>query len=289
MNFLNAEYLADTPQHRFATIDGVRIRYRDSGGPGLPVLLSHGIGGSLELWDRQFDGSLSSLRLIAWDAPNHGLSDLTHRTEDFDSYAAWALKLSDALGLEAFIAAGNSMGAAVSLRLAGLAPDRVAGLVLANAAALGPEVTPVFRLFSLPLLGELMNRPSDKGVDLQIKSIVRDPACISADLRDVIRRNTFRPGGTKAFLATLRRMTGVGGQRKTGWQKSHALLAGLTCPALIVHGRHDAVLPARHSEMAARRTPGAQLMILEDCGHTPQVEAPQIFNKAMAEFAARLA
>jgi 2-hydroxy-6-oxonona-2,4-dienedioate hydrolase len=288
MNQLRAEPMTTDSQIRYVTIDGIRIRCRDQGGPGLPVLLSHGIGGSLELWDRQFDGGLPGLRLIAWDAPNHGMSDLTHRTEDFDSYAAWALKLADALGLEAFIAAGNSMGAAVSLRMAGLASDRVAGLVLANAAALGPEVTPVFRLFSLPFLGEVMTKPSDKGVDLQIKSIVKNISCITPDLRTVIRRNTFKPGGTAAFLATLRSMTGVMGQRKAGWQKSHAQLAALTCPVLIIHGREDAVLPAKHSQAAARLTPLAQLLILEDCGHTPQVEAPEVFNAALADFASGL-
>ena len=289
MNDIKAERPTASLQDQFTTIDGKKIRYHDSGGPGLPVLLSHGITGSLELWDPQFDGSLSHLRLIAFDAPNHGLSDLTGRVEDFDSYAVWALKFADALGLDSFVAAGNSMGAAVSLRLAGLAPGRVAGLVLADAASLGPEVFTAFRLFAVPVLGEVMTKPSDKGVELQIKALVKDPSCISAGLRAVLRRNAFKPGGRDAFLAALRTTLNLKGQKKVIWQKSHALLADVTCPSLIIHGRQDVVVPVKHSEAAARLAPKAQLLVFEDCGHTPQIEQPQVFNKALAAFMTGLA
>jgi 2-hydroxy-6-oxonona-2,4-dienedioate hydrolase len=275
-------------QDQNTTVGGKKIRYRDTGGSGMPVLLSHGIGGSLELWNQQLKAAPPGLRLIAWDAPNHGLSDLSGQTEDFDSYAVWALKLADALGLGRFVAAGNSMGAAVSLRLAGLAPERIAGLMLVNTAALGTGVTPIFRLFTLPLLGEAMNKPSDKGAEMQIKAIVKDTACVSDELRTAIRRNVAKPGGAAAFLASLRATMSPMGQRRVVWQKSLALLSGLTCPALIIHGRNDTVLPVAQSEEAARLTSRARLMVFEDCGHTPQVEKPAAFNQAMAEFASEL-
>lgn len=79
-------------------------------------------------------------RIIARDAPNHGLSGLTGRTEDWESFARWLLAFADTLRLDPFIAAGNSMGGALSLRDAGLVPERAKGVVLANAASLGREV-----------------------------------------------------------------------------------------------------------------------------------------------------
>ncbi len=276
-------------QDQFITVNGLQIRYRDTGGAGLPILLTHGIGGSLELWQPQLDALGKTHRLIAWDVPNHGLSGLTGKAEDWNSYAAWYLAFADALGLAQFIAAGNSMGGALSLRLAGLAPARVRGVVLANAASLGREVFPVFRIMTLPILGEVMNKPSAKGVDMALSAIVKDKSCVSADLRAAMLRNQFKTGGAAAFVATLRATTNLFGQRADVWQESHSLLAELGVPMLVLHGRQDAVLPLKHSEAAAKLARHAQLVVLENCGHTPQIEKPAEFNAALVAFAAKLA
>jgi 2-hydroxy-6-oxonona-2,4-dienedioate hydrolase len=273
-------------QDQFFTVNGLQIRYRDTGGAGLPIVLTHGIGGSLELWQPQLDALGKTHRLIAWDVPNHGLSGLTGKAEDWESYAAWYVAFADAVGLDRFIAAGNSMGGALSLRIAALAPSRVRGVFLANAASLGRAVFPVFRMMTLPILGEAMNKPSEKNVDMAISAIVKDKSCISADLRAAMLRNQFKEGGAAAFVATLRACTNLLGQRAACWQKSAALLAELDVPMVLLHGRQDAVLPLKHSEAAAKQARHAQLVVLEDCGHTPQIEKPAEFNAALTAFAA---
>lgn len=269
---------------QFIDVAGIRIRYRDSGGPGLPILLTHGIGGSLELWTPQMTGMGQSHSIIAWDVPNHGLSGLTGKAEDWESYAARLLAFADALGLDQLIAAGNSMGGALSLRLAALAPARVKGVFLANAASLGPDVFPVFRMMTVPLLGEMMSKPSEKGLDMQLGAIVKNPACVDSDLRAALLRNLFKEGGNTAFLATIRSTTSVFGQRKSTWGHSHALLRSLSVPMVILHGRQDAVVPLKHSEHAAKLARSARLIVLEDCGHTPQIEQPAAFNAAVNQF-----
>ena len=275
-------------EDRFIDVSGVRVRYRDSGGPGLPIVLTHGIGGSLELWTPQLSDLGQSHRIIAWDAPNHGLSDLTGKVEDWESYAGWLLAFADSLGLDQFIAGGNSMGGALSLRVAGLAPDRVKGVVLANAASFGREVFPVFRLMTLPVLGGVLTKPSEKGVDLALSAMVRDQACVTPDMRAAMRRNQFKEGGAAAFLATLRTGSTVFGQRASTWTTSHGLLSTLDMPMLILHGRQDAVLPLKHSEHAAKLAKSAHLIVMEDCGHTPQIEKPAEFNTALSAFARML-
>lgn len=275
-------------EDRFVKVDGVTLRYRDSGGSGVPIVLTHGISGSLELWTPQLRDLGATDRVIAWDVPNHGLSDLTRRIENWDSYAAWLLRFVDALRLETFIAAGNSMGGALSLRVAGLVPNRVRGVVLANAASLGPEVFPVFRMMTLPILGDLMTKPSKKGVDMVLSAIVKDQACVDADLRAAMLRDQFKPGGAAAFVGTLRACTTIFGQRAVTWQTSHQLLANLDVPMLILHGREDKVLPVKHSEEAAKRAKRAKLVVLENCGHTPQIEQPEAFSAALQDFATSL-
>lgn len=267
---------------QFADIDGTQIRYRDSGGAGPAVLMTHGIAESLEFWHRQFDALGRSLRLIAWDLPGHGLSDERAGAMDLEGQAAVAWKLLDHLGVERAHLVGNSLGAAMSLRMVAQVPGRVASLLLANSAALGSEVFGAFRLMTLPLLGELMNKPGPTAVAQQIKAIVHRPEAITPEVRAAIERNVRRPGGGRHFLTLLRGLTSLRGQRSGVWQRSHDILHQLPgLPVLIVHGEHDVVLPVEHSRRAHAIARGSELQVLADCGHTPQLEQPDLFNRTL--------
>ena len=241
--------------------------------------MTHGIAESLEFWHRQFEVLGSSVRLIAWDMPGHGLSDERADAMDLEGLAAVAWKLLDELGVERVHLVGNSLGAAMSLRMAALAPGRVRSLLLANSAALGPEVFGAFRLMTLPLLGELMNRPGPMAVAQQIKAIVHRPEAITPEVRTAIERNVQRPGGGRHFLAMLRGLTSLRGQHTRVWQRSHDILRQLPNVSLVfVHGEQDVVLPVDHSRRAQALVPGSELLVFERCGHTPQLEQPYAFN-----------
>lgn len=264
----------------FARIDGTQVRYRDSGGTGPAVLMTHGIGESLEFWHRQMETLGASLRLIAWDLPGHGLSDERADAMDLEGQAAVAWKLLDQLGVERVHLVGNSLGAAMSLRMASQTPGRVRSLLLANSAALGAEVFGAFRVMTLPLLGELMNRPGPTAVAQQIKAIVHRPEAITPEVRSAIERNVGRPGAGRHFLALLRGLTSLRGQHTRVWQRSHAILRQLPdLPVLFVHGEHDVVLPVEHSRRAHAVARGSALVVLADCGHTPQLEVPEAFDR----------
>ena len=269
---------------QWVTVGGVRIRYVDTGGEGMPILLCSGIGGSLELWSRQLEALGDDLRLVAWDYPGHGLSDPGGQIHDPDSYAVVALDLMDALGLARVVVVGNSLGGAIALRMAGLAPDRVAGMVLASPAMTGPEVFLPFRLMTLPLLGEIMTRPGKLSVEQQLAALFHDPAVATDDLRRVVWRNVHKGGAAQTLLATLRKTLRLGGVRKSYWLRSRELLRSSTCPILFIHGKQDVVLPFQHSVDGSSLAPRSKVQLIEGCGHTPQVERPEAFNAALATF-----
>jgi pimeloyl-ACP methyl ester carboxylesterase len=265
-------------------IDGARIRHRDSGGTGPAVLVTHGIGESLEFWHRQFDALGQSLRLIAWDMPGQGLSDELASAMSLDGQAGVAWKLLDQLGVDQVHLVGNSLGAAMSLRMADQKPARVASLALCNSASLGAEVFGAFKLMALPWLGELMNRPGPMAVAQQIKAIVLRPEAITPQVRAAIERNVHRPGGAAHFLKLLRAMTTLGGQRREVWARSHQILSNLRMPTRIVHGEQDVVLPIAHSIAAHSLCNGSDLVRLHDCGHTPQLEQAAVFNALLQKW-----
>ena len=273
-------------ENRILRVDGFDIRYQEAGGAGPVLLCIHGIGGSLELWNRQLEGLSSYCRVIAVDLPGHGLSDLGHQPYDLPDFADVCWCFPDALGIEKVVLAGNSMGGAVALLMAGSAPHRTEKVILAGAASLGRRSPFPFRLMSLPFIGEVMTKPNKAGIQQQLNAIFFEPQAVTDDVQIFVTRNAYKPGGAQAFLSTLRFMTDFGGQRQAMVDRAHRTLAGLEIPVLFVHGREDAVVTVQHSIEAQRLTPNSKLLILEKCGHTPQWEQPAQFNQATVEFLA---
>jgi pimeloyl-ACP methyl ester carboxylesterase len=63
-----------------------------------------------------------------------------------------------------------------------------------------------------------------------------------------------------------------------------SLLRRLRLPALIVWGRQDAIVPVSCGEVYHQSIRGSRLVIMEQCGHAPQIEKPQEFLNIVAEF-----
>lgn len=271
----------------YISIDGVRVRYRDSGAAGPVVLLVHGIGGSLELWSGQFASANQGMRLIAVDLPGHGLSGFGERPFAAKTFAAFLWKFADALGLNQVHLAGNSLGGAIGLQMQAQQPARVQSMLLAAAANLGRECPLPFRLMTLPLLGELMSRAGPMAITQQIQAIFGPSFVVTDGLRKTIERNVMRPGAQAAFLATVRLLSDLSGQRASLVADAHAALASVSVPVLMLHGRQDSVIPFAHSEHAHTLVPTSQLQLVDDCGHTPQLEQADIFNTALRTLVAQ--
>lgn len=266
-------------------LGGVSVRYRDSGGAGPVLLMSSGIGQSLEFWDRQFEALSGAFRLIAWDYPAHGESEPGADGYSVDSLAKLCIALLDKLAISEATLVGNSLGGAVSLRAQSIAPRRVQGLVLAAPAFSGRKVFAPFKLFTLPILGPLLTKPSDKAVEMQVTGVFHPRFTPDATLLAAIRRNVFKPGAQGPFLRFMRDTLSLTGVRGS----IIALMRDLysTCPSrlLIIHGQQDQIIPFEQSQACAALARNAQFVLFEDCGHAPQLEHPEQFNALVRDFA----
>ena len=177
-------------------VAGLTLRIRDSGGPGLPVLLTHGIGrlaGAVEPPVRDSRSGAAPDCLGSARARPVGQRPGRQRPGCHGPPGLAAAGMRWAWGGALLV--GNSLGwALVSLRMAGQAPQRALGLLLAAAATLGRDTVLPFRLMTLPGLGTLMSRPGPMAVQQQIRAIVHRPQAITAEVREAIVRNVMRPG-----------------------------------------------------------------------------------------------
>lgn len=269
---------------QFITVKDVNLRYRDTGGNGPALLLTHGIGSSLETWSRQEEALGKGFRVISWDLPGHGLSGHGQQPYGADKFAETAWALLDALKVDTVTLSGNSLGAAISIRMLAVHAARVKSLVLLNGATLGTDIPLPFKLMLLPILGAVFTKPSERSVDMQIKAIFHPDFPVTDEIRALVRRNAYKEGGQQSFVNTLRALSTLSGQRPQEVARSLSILSQATCPVVFAHGRQDDVLPLDHSVNTQRLTPGSELLVLENCGHTPQIEKPDEVNRLLMRY-----
>jgi pimeloyl-ACP methyl ester carboxylesterase len=129
----------------YATNDGIRIHYRLAGTPdGPPLLLLHGLGGSLHDWDEGYAEPLGAThRLILVDARGHGRSDKPHDPAAYRTalLAADVLAVLDHAGVARAHYYGYSMGGTIGYYLAAHVPQRLRSLIVNGAGATDREST----------------------------------------------------------------------------------------------------------------------------------------------------
>ena len=271
----------DFPSDQYVTVEGHRVRYWEAG-KGPAIVLMHGLANSVITWRKNVEALSHHFRVIALDLPGHGLSDMPKVRFGLPEGAAFVASFLDELAVDRAHLVGNSMGGAVALELALARPERAASLTLADSAGLGREIALVLRLGSLPLLGEYARRPTLKGVRNLVRWLVHDPALVDEDELPLRLAYLKREGSAQALLRFLRTGVGLFGQRPG--TRRDASLASLSVPTLIFWGAQDPLFPIRQAEQAARAIPGATLHVFDACGHWPQYEHPDEFNRLLGGF-----
>jgi pimeloyl-ACP methyl ester carboxylesterase len=177
---------------------------------------------------------------------------------------------------EYFSLVGLSMGGYVAQEIMRQAPHRVGRLALLDTSARADSDEQHARRRGLI---ELAGKGHFKGVTPQLlpQLIGRDRLTDTA-LVDTIMAMAERVGHD----AFLRQQTAIMGR-----PDGRADLGRIACPTLVLCGRDDAVTPvALHEEMAAA-IPGAELVVVEDCGHLSTIERPEAVNAALRRWLGR--
>lgn len=115
---------------------GARLRYA-VGGDGTPLVLVHGLGGTIENWRALAPPLAAGHRVLVPDLPGHGRSGLLPDARNVDALAESVLAELDAEAIRGAVWIGHSLGGLVALRAAALRPDAARGLVLAASAGIG--------------------------------------------------------------------------------------------------------------------------------------------------------
>ena len=225
----------------------------------MSLVLLPGLLCDAALWAPQV-GDLSGLR-SAW------IADLTRH----DSIAEMAAAVLREAPAERFALAGLSMGGYVAQEIVRQAPRRVERLALLDTRARPDEPEETQRRHALM---ELAQREGGFApVTNRMLPLLVHPARVKDEpLVRTIREMAERVG----LAAYLRQQSAI-----IGRPDFRPLLPAIRCPTLVLCGRQDALTPlVFHTEIAAA-IPGAELEVIEACGHLSTLERPAEVNAAL--------
>jgi pimeloyl-ACP methyl ester carboxylesterase len=246
-------------------------------GQGPDVLLLHGLGATKSSFFDTAAALSQAYRVHAIDLPGFGFSSKPMlATYDSPFFARTVCKVMDELGVGRAHIVGNSMGGRVALEIALSRPDRVGALVLLCPAVafIRRGLHPVVWLLR-PELGMLPHRFRRATVAAQFWSMFADRDKVDPSVADIVvdefQRIYQSAGARFAFLSAARNLYL---ERPFGEQGFYGRLSRLERPALFVWGSEDKLIPAGFSRHVARWLPNAEQVVIDGCGHVPQVERP---------------
>jgi pimeloyl-ACP methyl ester carboxylesterase len=273
------------PQDQYTQVQGHRIRYWTQGESGSTVLLLHGISCSVLEWEHNIAALSQQHRVIALDLLGCGMSDKPVDADyDMQTQARFVFDFMDSMGLSSVHMVGNSMGGRIAMECAAMKPERVKSLVLSAPAGIGKDTLFNFRLASLPVLGELLTKPSMFGLGMIWKLAFHDTRFVTRDMVAEKVALAQLPNAQTVFLKTLRGFLGFGGFPDAPRQAFHARIQQIKCPSLVIWGQQDQFLPVSHVQVLKPLLAHAQYELIDQCGHVPMTEITERFNQMVVSF-----
>jgi pimeloyl-ACP methyl ester carboxylesterase len=264
---------------RETTVDGHRLRYVRTG-TGSLVVLVHGFASSLYTWKDLIPLLAESHDVVALDLPGFGASDLPVDLS-FEDLPAAVVGLMDHLGIGRAALVGNSMGGTVVAVVAAERPERVEALVLVDAAGFNTEAESLplpVRLMTTPLAGLLDRLPGKRLlVERSLREVFHDDGHVTDERVSEYLAAARRPGSVAALQSLL-----ASSADRRGAVIDR--LPRIEAPTLVVWGRDDLWIPVAHADRFVEAIPGARKVVLDECGHLPHVEKPEVVGAALVEF-----
>ena len=239
-----------------------------------PLVLLHGWGLNLRVFDRLRAALGAEQRVLAIDLPGHGASPWAGQA----SGQQWLACIADLLPRAATLL-GWSLGGQLALQLASRASLAVRRLVLVATsprfvrAADWPHglAAATLQQFAAQLERDPQQTVADF-LELQVRGSLDAPA-VRASLRQALQQHgTARPEALRAALALLEH------------NDLRELARGINIPTLVVTGQYDRVTPPQAGQALAQLLPQGRLLQIARAGHAPFISHPQQVSAALLEF-----
>jgi pimeloyl-ACP methyl ester carboxylesterase len=243
---------------RRATVTDVgpyRVHALEAGEGADCVVLLHGLSGSSRWWNRTMDAFARRYRVLVPDVVGFGRTRCPGPLPGIAELASILAEWMEMRGVPRAHVVGHSMGGQLAVHLAAEHPQRVARLVLVDAAGIRRPLSPATVL----RFAREVAPPARWGDPVFLPVIVRD--AMTAGPRNILR-------AIRHILA----------------DDVRPLLGRIAAPTLVLWGGRDTIVPVAHAADFRAAIPGARLVVLPRAAHNPMVDRPAEFNRAVLRF-----
>ena len=259
-----------------ATINGRKVRYLEAGS-GWPVVFIHAFPLNADMWRPQLERVPEGWRFIAPDLRGFGPDAApASGSITLDDMAGDIAALLDELALDPAVIGGLSMGGYITFALFRRAPERFSGMILADTRAQGD---------------------SPEGLEGRRRMIAlaraEGPGGVAQSmLPKLLGKTTFErrpeiPQRVRAMIETAPTQGIIAAvEAMMGRPDSTQDLARISCPTLVVVGEEDVLTPVTDAIALQNQVARSRLVILPEAGHLSNLEVPDGFALALADFLA---
>ena len=263
------------PELKYLSYRQGQIAYRETG-TGQTLFFLHGMNGNSKSWENLFYSLSSSFRVVAWDAPSFGGSDVFG--DNIEEYKNAAKALIETLKLKKIILIGHSMGGLIASQLAYDNDVSVSGLILSSThlgfgckkgEPLMERYANRLKTFSTKLsdIDYAMERAQRNTPEGTSESVIKFLANVALD----IRKESIRDGG-----------------RMSQETDNTNICKDLKMPVLILSGGKDTVISTEMHASLIAALPRAHKVVFPKAGHASFAEYPDQFNYQVTAFAKKV-
>lgn len=264
----------------FLDAGGVRTRFLSSGTPDKPLLLLlHGTGGHAEAYSRNLAVHGEHFWTVAIDLLGHGWTDKPASGYEIADYGRHVLDVIRTLGRERAHVSGESLGGWVAAWLALHHPESVDRLVLNTTGGwtAHPEVMARIKRLSM----EAVNDPSPDRIRGRLEFLMHDVTKVNDDLVET-RRAIYAQPGFAPVMESILCLQDMTTRRRNMFSDDET--RRIKAPTLVLWTSHDPTATPEEGKRIADLIPGARYEIMNDCGHWPQFEDSERFNRIHLRF-----
>ena len=252
----------------YRTIDGVRLRLRDTGpSDAQAIVMLHGFGASLETWEDWAKALSTRYRVVRFDLPGFGLTGPDSTGDYTDARTMKILhELMDQLDVDRASLIGNSLGGRIAWNFAALHPDRVINLVLISPDGFASPGFDYDTQTKTPLIMRALPYTAPRSLlKANLAAAYGNPEALSEASVTRYHDMMLAPGVRPAILERLRQVI----LREPG-----PTLGRIKAPTLLLWGEKDGMIPISNADDYLQDLPSATLVRLPGLGHLPFEEDP---------------